>query len=119
VKVLLDEMLPAGVAGLLPEHEVVSVQRAGYKGLKNDELPSLELSRAPSSAFSRADAKPREGVGRSERAAGGGCALQVRNPGGSEQAERVAASRCRPRQPAPFTTTQPVISSIHRIMADR
>jgi hypothetical protein len=38
VKVLLDEMLPAGVAGLLPDHEVVSVQRAGYKGLKNGEL---------------------------------------------------------------------------------
>ena len=38
MKVLLDEMLPAGVAGLLPEHEVVSVQQAGYKGLTNGEL---------------------------------------------------------------------------------
>lgn len=37
MKVLLDEMLPAGVAGLLPDHEVVSVQQAGYKGLKNGE----------------------------------------------------------------------------------
>lgn len=38
MKVLLDEMLPADVAGLLPDHEVVSVQQAGYKGLKNGEL---------------------------------------------------------------------------------
>ena len=38
MKVLLDEMLPADVAGLLPDHEVVSVQRAGYKGLKNGDL---------------------------------------------------------------------------------
>ncbi len=38
MKVLLDEMLPADVSGLLPGHAVVSVQRAGYKGLKNGEL---------------------------------------------------------------------------------
>lgn len=38
MKVLLDEMLPADVAGLLPDHEVVSVQKAGYKGLKNGAL---------------------------------------------------------------------------------
>ena len=38
MKILLDEMLPAGVAGLLPEHEVVTVQQAGYKGLTNGEL---------------------------------------------------------------------------------
>ncbi len=38
MKVLLDEMLPADVAGLLPDHEALSVQRAGYKGLKNGEL---------------------------------------------------------------------------------
>jgi hypothetical protein len=38
VKVLLDEMLPAGVAGLLPDHEVTTVQRAGFKGLKNGVL---------------------------------------------------------------------------------
>jgi hypothetical protein len=33
VKVLLAEMLPAGVAGLLPGHDVTTVQRAGFKGL--------------------------------------------------------------------------------------
>lgn len=38
MKVLLDEMLPAAVAGLLPGHDVVTVQRAGYKGLSNGEL---------------------------------------------------------------------------------
>ena len=38
MKVLLDEMLPADVTGLLPDHDVVSVQQAGYKGLQNGEL---------------------------------------------------------------------------------
>jgi hypothetical protein len=38
VKVLLDEMLPAGVAGLLPDHEVTTVQRAGFGGLTNGAL---------------------------------------------------------------------------------
>lgn len=38
MRVLLDEMLPAGVAGLLPDHEVVTVQQAGFKGLKNGQL---------------------------------------------------------------------------------
>lgn len=41
MKVLLDEMLPAGVAGLLPDHEVTTVQRAGFKGLTNGELLRL------------------------------------------------------------------------------
>jgi hypothetical protein len=38
VKVLLDEMLPAGVAGLLPDDDVTTVQRAGFKGLENGVL---------------------------------------------------------------------------------
>jgi hypothetical protein len=38
VKVLLDEMLPAGVAYLLPNHEVTTVQQAGFKGLANGVL---------------------------------------------------------------------------------
>ncbi len=38
MKVLLDEMLPAGVAGLLPGHEVTTVQLAGFKGLGNGAL---------------------------------------------------------------------------------
>ncbi len=47
MKVLLDEMLPAGVVGLLPDHEVVTVQDAGYKGLKNGVL----LRRAAEAGF--------------------------------------------------------------------
>jgi hypothetical protein len=38
VKVLLDEMLPAAVAGLLLDHAVVTVKAAGYTGLLNGEL---------------------------------------------------------------------------------
>jgi predicted nuclease of predicted toxin-antitoxin system len=47
VRILLDEMLPADVAGLLPEHEVVTVQQAGFKGLKNGVL----LRRAVADGF--------------------------------------------------------------------
>jgi len=32
VKVLLDEMLPAAVAGLLPDHAVVTVRTGGVYG---------------------------------------------------------------------------------------
>jgi hypothetical protein len=45
--VLLDEMLPAGTAGLLPDHEVTTVQQAGFKGLSNGVL----LQRAAASGF--------------------------------------------------------------------
>jgi len=38
VKVLLDEMLPAAVAGLLPGHAVTPVNAAGYTGLLTGEL---------------------------------------------------------------------------------
>jgi hypothetical protein len=38
VRVLLDEMLPTGVADLLPGHEVTTVQQAGFKGLGNGAL---------------------------------------------------------------------------------
>lgn len=34
MKVLLDEMLPAGVADLLPGHAVTTVKAAGFTGLK-------------------------------------------------------------------------------------
>ena len=47
MKVLLDEMLPAGVAGLLPDHEVTTVQQAGFKGLTNGVL----LRRAAASGY--------------------------------------------------------------------
>ena len=38
MKVLLDEMLPVGVANLLPDHDVTTVSQAGFKGLTNGEL---------------------------------------------------------------------------------
>ncbi len=47
MKVLLDEMLPVGVADLLPDHQVVTVKDAGYTGLKNGEL----IRRATAAGF--------------------------------------------------------------------
>lgn len=38
MKVLLDEMLPAAVAELLPEEDVTTARAAGYGGLSNGEL---------------------------------------------------------------------------------
>ena len=38
MRILLDEMLPVGVAELLPDHEVSTVKAAGYTGLDNGEL---------------------------------------------------------------------------------
>jgi hypothetical protein len=38
LRILLDEMLPVGVADLLPEHEVTTAKAAGYAGLSNGEL---------------------------------------------------------------------------------
>ena len=38
MKVLLDEMLPVGVAQLLDGHDVTTVKSAGFAGLKNGEL---------------------------------------------------------------------------------
>ena len=38
MKVLLDEMLPAAVADLPPDHAVTTVKAAGYAGLLNGEL---------------------------------------------------------------------------------
>lgn len=35
MRVLLDELLPAGVASPQPDHEVTTVQQAGFKGLTN------------------------------------------------------------------------------------
>ena len=47
MKVLLDEMLPADVKGLLPGHEVTTVQQAGFTGLANGVL----LRRAAASGY--------------------------------------------------------------------
>ncbi len=38
MKVLLDEMLPVGLATLLPDHHVTTAKAAGFVGLKNGEL---------------------------------------------------------------------------------
>lgn len=38
MRVLLDEMLPAGLADLLPGHTVTTVKQAGFTGLDNGEL---------------------------------------------------------------------------------
>jgi hypothetical protein len=38
LRILLDEMLPVGVADLLPEHDVMTAKAAGYAGLSNGEL---------------------------------------------------------------------------------
>ena len=38
MKVLLDEMLPVGVADLLAGHRVTTAKAAGYAGLTNGEL---------------------------------------------------------------------------------
>lgn len=38
MKVVLDEMLPAAVAGLLSGHDVATVKAAGYTGLSNGDL---------------------------------------------------------------------------------
>ncbi len=38
MKVLLDEMLPAAVAGLLPDHAVVTVKAAGYTQERIDDI---------------------------------------------------------------------------------
>lgn len=47
MKVVLDEMLPAAVAGLLSGHEVTTVKAAGYTGLSNGDL----IRRAASDGF--------------------------------------------------------------------
>jgi hypothetical protein len=47
VRTLLDEQLPRQLARALPEHEVRTVQREGWAGLKNGEL----LRRAEARGF--------------------------------------------------------------------
>ena len=47
MKVVLDEMLPAAVAGLLSGHEVTTAKAAGYTGLSNGDL----IRRAASDGF--------------------------------------------------------------------
>ena len=40
MRILLDENLPHGLRTLLPDHEVWTVDYAGWKGLRNGELLS-------------------------------------------------------------------------------
>jgi len=47
VKVVLDEMLPAAIAGLLSGHDVATAKVAGYTGLSNGDL----LRRAAADGF--------------------------------------------------------------------
>jgi len=47
VKVVVDEMLPAAVAGLLSGHDVATAKAAGYTGLSNGDL----ISRAAADGF--------------------------------------------------------------------
>ena len=48
MRVLLDEMLPAGLTDLLPEHATTTVKQAGFTGLDNGEL----IRRAVESGYS-------------------------------------------------------------------
>ena len=47
MKVVLDEMLPAAIAGLLSGHDVATAKAAGYTGLSNGDL----LRRAVADGF--------------------------------------------------------------------
>ena len=38
MRVLLDENIPHGIRGLLPEHEVFTVAYLNWTGMKNGEL---------------------------------------------------------------------------------
>ena len=53
MRLLLDESLPWRLARLLEGHQVSSVQRAGWAGLKNSEL--LKLASTSYDAFVTAD----------------------------------------------------------------
>ncbi len=47
MKVLLDEMLPVGVADLLADHQVTTAKAADYAGLTNGELIPCWTSTSP------------------------------------------------------------------------
>ena len=53
MRLLLDESLPWRLARLFDGHEVKSVQRAGWTGIKNGEL--LKLASSKYDAFITAD----------------------------------------------------------------
>ena len=41
MRILFDESLPIGIAALLTGHEAISVQRAGWSGVRNGKLLAL------------------------------------------------------------------------------
>ena len=45
MRILLDEDLPRRLGALLPGHEAVTVQRAGWSGIKNGKLLALAATR--------------------------------------------------------------------------
>lgn len=45
MRILIDESLPSGIAALLTGHESVSVQQAGWSGVKNGKLLALAASK--------------------------------------------------------------------------
>lgn len=53
MKILLDECVPARLSRLLSEHEVITVQKAGWGGIKNGEL--LRRAAADFDAFVTVD----------------------------------------------------------------
>jgi len=95
LKILLDEMLPAGVAGLLPGHDVVSVQQAGYKGLTNGE----PLRRATSDGYAVLLTADRNLPAQQNIAAVGIAVVLVRGnerASGTRATATAAYSTCRP-----------------------
>ncbi len=96
MRVLLDEMLPAGIVGLLPDHEVVTVQEAGLKRLTN----GAPLRRAASDGFAVLLTADRNLPAQQNIAASGIAVVLVRGSRMSEVADQteqielaVAASR--------------------------
>lgn len=102
MKILLDEMLPAGVADLLPGHDVVSVQQAGYKGLTNGEL----LRRATSDGYAVLLTADRNLPAQQNIAAGGIAVVLVRGSRIAEVAAQAEAVRAAIADAQPGTVTR-------------
>ncbi len=86
MRVLLDEMLPADVAGLITGHTVTTVQQAGYKGLENGEL----LRRAATNGYDVLLTADRNLPAQQNIAASGIAVVLVRGSRMSEVAARAA-----------------------------
>ena len=102
MKVLLDEMLPAGVAGLLPDHEVTTVQQAGFKGLQNGEL----LRRAVANGYDVLLTADRNLPAQQNITASGIAVVLVRGSRMSEVASQVAKIQAAVADAQPGTVTR-------------